>query len=56
MIYQYSVYQVYYPDEWMQLSSYSTLEEALDYKTSLQEKAKESNNTMYDYVVVISDY
>lgn len=56
MIYEYSIYEVYYPNDWIQLGRFNTLEEALEYKLKLQEKAKKENNTMYDYVVVISDY
>lgn len=56
MKYNYEVWEVYYPNDWTELAYFETLEEALEHKLKLQEKAKEANNTMYDYVVVISDY
>lgn len=56
MKYNYEVYQVYYPDEWTELAYFETLEEALEYKSKLQERAKQKGNTIYDYVVIISDY
>lgn len=51
MPYEYTVYDVYYPNDWYVLSTFDTLEEALEYKAKLDKK----ENYLKNYVVVISN-